>query len=236
MSSPPLTVWFVVVAATNRLLRVEVNAQGVPTINPPLNAQDPGHIVRIELKDYREIRQADPQDVIGGKNPRGIILNSQDTRAYVMDFVSRDVAVVDISKNDPSKYATLARIQSTAVPKAGTVEATVLRGKQLFNTAIGPEGGAPNSLRPAGRTSDFGWGTCYSCHVNGLHDSVTWMFADGPRQTISMENTFTQGDVIIRNGAPCFPNRISERLTGQPSATKCRISNGTSARCPVVAA
>ncbi|HWM69927.1 MAG TPA: hypothetical protein VNO35_25345 [Steroidobacteraceae bacterium] len=203
---------FVVVAATNRLLRVEVDAQGVPTINPPSNAQDPGHIVRIELKDFQEIRRADPQDVIGGKNPRGIVLNSQDTRAYVMDFVSRDVAVVDISKNDPSKYATLARIQSTALPAAGTVDAIVLRGKQLFNTAIGPEGAAPNSLRPAGRMSDFGWGTCYSCHLDGLHDSVTWMFADGPRQTISMENTFTHGDTIIRNGAPVLPDSHQRAL------------------------
>jgi len=197
---------FVAVAATNRLLRVEVDAQGVPTINPPQNAQDPGHIVRIELKDLREMGQADPQDVIGGKNPRGLVLNSQDTRAYVMDFVSRDVAVVDISKSDPTKYATLARIQSTTLPKAGSVDAIVLRGKQLFNTAIGPEGAAANSLRPAGRMSDFGWGTCYSCHVNGLHDSVTWMFPDGPRQTISMENTFTHGDAIIRRGAPALPD------------------------------
>jgi YVTN family beta-propeller protein len=203
---------FVVVAATNRLLRVEVNAQGVPTINPPLNAQDPGHIVRIELKDPQEIRQSDPQDVIGGKNPRGIVLNSRDTRAYVMDFVSRDVAVVDISNYDPSKYATLARIPSASLPAAGTVDATVLRGKQLFNTAIGPEGAAPNSLRPAGRMSDTGWGSCYSCHVNGLNDSVTWMFADGPRQTISMESTFTFGDTIIHNGAPVLPESHQRAL------------------------
>ena len=41
--------------------------------------------------------------------------------------------------------------------------------------------------------SDFGWGTCYSCHPQGLTDSVTWMFADGPRQAISMESTFPFG-------------------------------------------
>ena len=28
---------------------------GVPTINPPANAQDPGNIIRIELKDPKEI-------------------------------------------------------------------------------------------------------------------------------------------------------------------------------------
>jgi hypothetical protein len=174
---------FVAVAATNRLLRLEVDAQGAPTINPPLNAQDPGNIIRIELKDPLELSQSDPQDVIGGKNPRGLALNSKDTRVYVMDFVSRDVAVVDISGSNPAKYATLARIQSADLPAAGTVDATVQRGKQLFNTAIGPVGTAANSMRPAGRMSDTGWGTCYSCHVNGLIDSVTWMFPDGPRQS-----------------------------------------------------
>ena len=180
---------FVVLAATDRLLRVTLDAQGKPTINPPANAQDPGNIIRIELKDPNEILQPDPEDLIGGKNPRGIVLNSKDTRAYVMDFVSRDVAVVDISGDDPTLYKTIARIQSADLPTAGNV-AIVQRGKQLFNSAIGPEGAADNSKRPAGRMSDFGWGTCYSCHVNGLTDSVTWMFADGPRQAISMETTF----------------------------------------------
>jgi YVTN family beta-propeller protein len=203
---------FVAVAATNRLLRVEVDAQGVPTINPPASAQDPSGIVRIELKDPAEIAQDDPQDVIGGKNPRGLVLNSTDTRAYVMDFISRDVAVVDISGDDPTKYATLARIQSAALPAAGTVDAIVQRGKQLFNTSIGPEGAAANSLRPSGRMADFGWGTCYSCHVNGLHDSVTWMFADGPRQAISMENTFTFGDAVIQDGAPLLPDSHQRAL------------------------
>jgi mono/diheme cytochrome c family protein len=197
---------FVALAATNRLLRVEVDDDGVPTINAPASAMETSGIVRIELKDPLEITQDDPQDVIGGKNPRGLVINSTDKRAYVMDFVSRDIAVVDISGDDPTKYTTLARIQSAALPAAGTVDAIVQRGKQLFNTSIGPEGAADNSSRPSGRMSDFGWGTCYSCHVNGLHDSVTWMFADGPRQSISMENTFTFGDAVIQDGAPVLPD------------------------------
>jgi hypothetical protein len=203
---------FVALAATNRLLRLEVNGQGVPTINAPHNAQDPGNIVRIELKDRLELSQSDPQDVIGGMNPRGLALNSKDTRAYVMDFVSRDIAVVDISGSNPAKYATLARIQSAHLPPSGTVAATVQRGKQLFNTAIGPVGTATNSMRPAGRMSDTGWGTCYSCHVNGLIDSVTWMFPDGPRQSISMENTFTFRDAVIQHGAPALPESHQRAL------------------------
>lgn len=122
-----------------------------------------------------------------------MIINSTDTRAYVMDFLSRDVAVVDISGNDPTQYKTLARMPSADLPAAGSVDAISLRGKVLFNSAIGPEGTQPNTLRPAGLMSDFAWGTCYSCHPQALTDSVTWMFPDGPRQAISMENTFTFG-------------------------------------------
>ena len=67
---------FIALAATNRLLRVTLNDNGAPTINPPANAADPGNIVRIELKDPADIGQADPDDTIGGKNPRGIVLNA----------------------------------------------------------------------------------------------------------------------------------------------------------------
>jgi YVTN family beta-propeller protein len=203
---------FVALAATDRLLRITLDSQGVPTINPPANAQDPGNIIRIELKDPDEILLPDPEDVIGGKNPRGIVLNSEDTRAYVMDFLSRDIAVVDISGDDPTAYKTIARIQSADLPADGTLDAIVQRGKRLFNSSIGPEGEAENSTRPAGRMSDFGWGTCYSCHVNGLTDSVTWMFADGPRQAISMESTFTFGEAVIENGAPKLPDSHQRAL------------------------
>ena len=120
--------------------------------------------------------------------------------------------MVDISGDDPTQYKTIARIQSAALPAAGTVDAIVQRGKQLFNSAIGPEGAAANSTRPAGRMSDTGWGSCYSCHVNGLTDSVTWMFADGPRQAISMQSTFTFGDVVIMNGAPKLPESHQRAL------------------------
>jgi hypothetical protein len=196
---------FVALGATNRLLRVTL-VNGVPTINPPAGPGEPDNIIRIELKDPDEIIQPDPFDQIGGKNPRGVVINSTDTRAYVMDFISRDVAVVDISGNDPTQYETLVRMQSADLPAMGTVAATVQRGKQLFNTAIGPAGELDNSRAPAGRMSDTGWGTCYSCHPNALTDGVTWMFADGPRQAISMESTFTAGDAVIINGAPKLPD------------------------------
>ena len=92
---------FVAVAATNRLLRVSLDGQGIPTINAPAAPLTPGAaspIIRIQLRDPNDPADVDdPQDLFGGKNPRGLVINSADTRAYVMDFLSRDVAVVDIS-------------------------------------------------------------------------------------------------------------------------------------------
>ena len=196
---------FVALAATDRLLRVTLDADGRPSHNPPANALDPGNIVRIELKDPNEIAQADPNYVIGSKNPRGLVLDSKDTRAYVMAFGTRDVAVVDISGDNPAQYKTIARMPSADLPASGSVDAIVQRGKVLFNSALGPTGDAENSTAPAGRLADFGWGSCYGCHVNGLTDSMTWMFPDGPRQAISMEATFTFGKVVIENGKPKIP-------------------------------
>src|SRR5207247_11198492 len=56
-----------------------------------------------------------------------------------------------------------------------------------------------------GRMTVPGWGTGSGCPPNGRPDSVTWMFADGPRQAISMESTFPFGAAVIVNGAPALP-------------------------------
>src|SRR5262245_7565607 len=214
---------FVAVAATNRLLRVTLDTAGAPSINPPANAQDPSKIVRIQLRSATDLSDNDDlQDVDGGKNPRGLVINSTDTRAYVMDFLSRDVAVVDISSTDPAQYKTLARMASAALSTAGTTDAVVQRGKYLFNTAIGPAGAADNSRRPAGLMSDTGWGSCYGCHPSALADSVTWMFADGPRQTISMESTFPAGQAVIVNGAPKLPESHMRVLNWSAVRDECQ--------------
>jgi YVTN family beta-propeller protein len=182
---------FAVSAATNRLVRVVLADDGSPTINAPTGAGDPGDVIRIEV----------------GANPQGIVINSSDTRAYVMNLVSRDVSVVDISGR-PSQYREIARIAKAALPDPGTLEAIVQRGKELFNTSIGPAGTNEEALPPAGRMSNFGWGSCYSCHPSGLTDGVTWLFPDGPRQAISMESTaeHDQIPVVNENGAPLLPS------------------------------
>lgn len=124
-----------------------------------------------------------PERTDVGANPRGIVINARDTRAYVMNYVSRDVTVVDLTAQPA---VNLAQLPSTSLPAAGSGDATVLHGKRLFNTARGPAGTVAGSLPPAGRMSDSGWGACYNCHPDGLSDGMTWAFPSGPRQTPSL--------------------------------------------------
>jgi YVTN family beta-propeller protein len=192
---------FVVAAGVDRLVRVVFDANGNPTINAPTNATDPGGIVRVELGRGPGMQR--------NTNPQGIVLNSDDTRAYVMNFITRDVSVLDIS-GEPTNYHEFARIPCADLPAPGSVEAIIHRGHELFNTSIGPPGTADSARPPAGRMSDSGWGNCYNCHPRGLTDGVTWMFGDGPRQTISMESTGEHpqpADAHLNaNGAPLLPS------------------------------
>lgn len=171
---------FVLSRASDRLVRMVLDAANRPTINAPLAAGDPGNVVRIEVG----VEAGDTRN----SSPEGVVINAGDTRAYVMNLVSRDVSVIDISGSDPSRYKEIARIASSALP-TDAFALQVLRGKELFNTSIGPEGTNDNARKPAGRMSDSGWGSCYGCHPRGLTDGVTWMFGDGPRQTVSMDST-----------------------------------------------
>lgn len=100
-----------------------------------------------------------------GKNPRGIILNREGTRAYVLNYLSRNVSVLDLT--DTVNRHELARIPVT--PE--TLEPDMLLGKIIFNNASDP------------RLSHLGWISCASCHYDGSVDGTTWMTADGLRQT-----------------------------------------------------
>ena len=185
---------FAVAAGVDRLVRVSLEASGAPTINAPTaTVVGTSPIVRVQV----------------GNNPQGIVLNSTDTRAYVFNYISRDVSVVNIDSASPGNLTQITRIPSAAQPAAGTLEEKIHLGNFLFNTSIGPAGTTENALPPAGRMSDTGWGNCYNCHPRGLTDGVTWMFGDGPRQSISMESTGEHpqppGSLVNANGAPSLP-------------------------------
>lgn len=173
-----------VMAASDIAVKVEVNlATGRPTINAPIAAGDPGNIKRIDV----------------GSAPRGIVINATDTRAYVMNYISRDVTVIDLTVN-PERV--IARLQSTPLPAPGTLERVVHEGKRLFFTSRGPtftDGGVTHF-----RMSREGWGSCISCHEDGRDDGVTWIFAAGPRRTINLAHSFSHA-AANRACAPSEP-------------------------------
>src|SRR5678816_811354 len=36
------------------------------------------------------------------------------------------------------------------------------------------------------------WGACQTCHSDGLTDNVSWFFARGPRQSTSLDGSFSK--------------------------------------------
>ena len=84
--------------------------------------------------------QSDPSDptrvleIAVGKNPRGIVVNSTDTLAYVMNYVSRDVSVIDLTASPEHVVATL---KSADLPLPGTLADEIHVGRELYNTSVG---------------------------------------------------------------------------------------------------
>ena len=142
--------------------------------------------------------QNDPTDasrvleIPTGKNPRGILLNSTDQTAYVMNYVSRDVSVIDLTGSVEKVTTTL---KSANLPAAGTAEDKIHIGKELYHTSIGEfDPATSGGAAITGRMSNNGWGSCGSCHPFGLADNVVWIFPSGPKRTISQHTDFDQTD------------------------------------------
>src|SRR5947209_7347509 len=72
---------------------------------------------------------------------------------------------------------------SPALPAAGSPEDHVLRGKRFSATGTA-------RWSPKGQA----WNACQTCHVDGLSDNVTWYFARGPRQSGSLDGSFSKKD------------------------------------------
>jgi YVTN family beta-propeller protein len=164
---------WVVIQNSDLVVRLTIDANGIPTVNNPLVA-GPSTLVRVDL-------EAVAAGQIAGKAPRGIVLNSTGTRAFVANFVSRSVTAINIA--NPTAPVIDATFASTAGPAPG-INTVVQQGAELFFTGRGPQG----------RMSQESWGGCIVCHPNGRTDNVTWQFDAGPRQTIPLDGTFNKAN------------------------------------------
>ncbi|MBC7925244.1 MAG: hypothetical protein H7039_06260, partial [Bryobacteraceae bacterium] len=162
---------YVLSAASNVMIHVVAD----PTTGAAVVQNDPTDATRV-------------QQISVGKNPRGIVINTQDTRAYVMNYVSRDISVIALT-GGPERL--IGSMQSANLPVPGSQEDIIHVGRELYNTSVGvfdaaTEGGP--FIR--GRMSNNGWGSCGSCHPNSLTDNVVWIFPAGPRRTIPQNGDF----------------------------------------------
>lgn len=158
---------YVVSAASDVLVKITLDDSGVPTV---VSLPAEGDTTRVHTIEVH-------------KNPRGIVVNNADTRAYVYNFISKDVSVVDLTA---SPEAETSRIQSTDLPAAGSDAAKFLAGNELFHTSRGEFDEGVSE-----RMSNEGWQACSSCHPDGLSDGVVWAFASGPRKSIPLNGTYS---------------------------------------------
>jgi YVTN family beta-propeller protein len=122
---------------------------------------------------------------LAGKGPIGVALGAANRKfALAANDITRNVTVMDFNTQAVAGGVSAPSvIQTAALPAKGSDEDHVLIGKDLFNT-----GRARWSL------NGEGWGSCQSCHSDGLTDNVTWFFGRGPRQSVSLDTSFASKD------------------------------------------
>lgn len=116
-----------------------------------------------------------------GKNPVSIAISQKYGRfAVVANDVARNASLLDFNTQAiAGGVENAVVVPLTAQPEKGSDAEAALRGKRFFNTGL-----VRWSLRGQG------WGSCQSCHGDALTDNVTWYFARGPRQSVSLDGSF----------------------------------------------
>jgi YVTN family beta-propeller protein len=168
-----------VVSAGSDLL-VKVNVDGAGKLGFTVDADTTRYI---DLNDPANPATAGEA---AGKNPQGIVINKAGTTAYVQNFVSRNVSVVNLTNDSVVKA-----IRTAPIAAPGSTGEIVEVGAEMFFSSRG------HFNRPAGATvstderlSSEGWQSCSSCHFKGLTDGVIWEFNSGPRKSVPLNATF----------------------------------------------
>ena len=96
-------------------------------------------------------------------NPRGLLLNRDNTFLFVHNAIDGSISIVDTSRQQ------VIDVLPISDPRVST---EVMIGAELFHSAADP------------RLSEDRWLSCATCHFDGLPDGRTWLgFDDGPRNT-----------------------------------------------------
>lgn len=168
---------YVVSAGSDLLVKVKVDVDG------KLEFTEDGDTTR-----YIDLNDPDDPATSGhnaGKNPLGIVVNRSGTTAYTMNFVSRNVSVVDLVQDK-----VVGAIKTTDLPPPGSKEEEILVGAEMFFSSRGYFNPPSDGTSRRDRLSSEGWQNCASCHFEGLTDGVIWSFGNGPRKSLAMNGTF----------------------------------------------
>lgn len=124
--------------------------------------------------------RAEIKTVLVGDAPQGVAINAAGTRAYVSNYLSRNVSVLSISP--PASASVLSTIAVTLEP----LPAHILNGKKIFFSA-------------RGRLSTENRVACISCHPDGSHDGRDWLFGnnvdEGQRVTTDIRGIMDSGAI-----------------------------------------
>jgi YVTN family beta-propeller protein len=136
-------------------------------------------IQRVVYDDAAGVQIGSPQNVqidllpSGCKNPTGAVAGHKIARLYVNCWVTRNLAIINLGDQVVASV-----VEST--PAAVNEDAEINEGRRFYFTG-------------RGRWSNEAWNSCASCHPDGLSDNITWIFGTGPRQTTSMDGSFSHG-------------------------------------------
>ncbi|MCA9668773.1 MAG: hypothetical protein KC503_24435 [Myxococcales bacterium] len=140
-------------------------------------------VIRLDYKDFSAADKVvagvqTANNLPTGKFPTGLSIakNDDKTLGFTINENSRDITIIDLRAQ-----ASQGEISAADMP-TDAKELAVLEGKDFFYTA-------------RGRWSSGRWSACVACHPRGLTDNVTWHFPTGPRQTVSMDGSFSKGNV-----------------------------------------
>jgi YVTN family beta-propeller protein len=125
-----------------------------------------------------------------GKNPQGIAVIPGRPRAYVTNFVSRNVSVIDLASD-----RVIDTIRTAPLPAPGSPEEVNTAGAEVFFSSRGRFDAPAGTAQPSTeRLSSEGWQSCSSCHFKGLTDGIVWQFNARPRKSVPLNATFDPAD------------------------------------------
>ena len=181
---------YVVSAASDLLVKVNVAADG--TISFTGGGTTPSDLDTTRYIDLNDPKNPATSGANAGKNPLGIVANDAGTTAYVTNFVSRNVSVVNLLNDTVVKV-----IKATDLPAPGSkAEVATVGAEQFFSSRGHYNQPAGTSISIDERLSSDGWQACSSCHFKGLTDGVVWAFNTGPRKSIPLNGTFDPHDIL----------------------------------------